>query len=101
MVQRLAAHFGGANENFELLTNLGLTHIVVKQFRAQRALNGFFLRCLGFCVHHARGRWGAKVVGLNAHVVILFGQGLECHFDAIAHANVWGQRLECQRGLLV
>ena len=73
MVQRLAAHFGGANENFELLTNLGLPHIVVKQFRAQSALNGFFLRCLGFCVHHARGRWGAKVVGLNAHGVILFG----------------------------
>ena len=43
MVQRLFAHFGGTDENLQLLAHLDLADIFVQQLGAQGAFNGFFL----------------------------------------------------------
>ena len=42
VVERFVALFGCSNKNLQLLAHLGLAHIVVQQFGAQGALNGFF-----------------------------------------------------------
>lgn len=83
MIERLAAFLGSADKDFKLLAGLGLAHILIKQFRAQRAFQRLLAlrrmsgrhharrQCLGFG-GHASGLacgcgTGRKFVHLNRH----------------------------------
>jgi hypothetical protein len=70
VIQRLAALFGGADEDLQLLARLGLTHVLIQQLGPQRALQRLLARRRGGGGHQARPRgagWQGEVVGVDAH----------------------------------
>jgi len=93
VVQRLLALARRPDEDFELLARLGLAHILIQVLGPQRALERIFAARRHRRAHHAlgrlrlerRGRSGTaplagrrrvEVVGLDAHTVIIDGDGL-------------------------
>ena len=65
MVERLVAHFGGTDENLELLARLGLAHVLLHQLGPQRALDRLLVGRRGRVRHHPLGRRRGKVIGLD------------------------------------
>ena len=56
-----------ADEDLQLLAHLGLADVLVEQLGPQRALDGLLLGRNGRGGHHALGRRGQEIVGLDGH----------------------------------
>ena len=65
MVERFAAHFRRADEDFELLARLHLADVFRQPLRAQRALDRLFVGRRRRCAEDAP--CGFEVVGLDRH----------------------------------